>query len=697
MNTEQTNSFVVNNGHNGNNTNIMQYFDQIIALRMIKTTDQLSKNFSLKNLFLIVLLLGADFVKKELNNVLSNLYKYAKNKIITFDIKRFYHYLQSNVIKQSNKFELIEIPTGVKLNSIDTVLLYNNSFKECIFNYLMDKTSKVQYQSENILISQISKNEYGRKIKYRNISIKYNSIEIKINNEILFNTSVVNNFVKYKSADIENTKSTHDSIVNFESTGFFNNILCMLPISLKSFAESLARDLRTKGRQFPKCDHPMIAFLCKELNKKYNIQSIDRITEIMIIELFNLGCNSSGDINFNFIIDNNKICDIEYSKEEIEFLTIPLILDNYNDSKSYTCINDINMKNIVDLDKYLIWFNNIFKIKESIIESKMHFTISSKDNSINLYEEWLNFTQSLNTEKTLKTIVKQDISIYDININKNKKIIKEYKPKQIIKKKNDNDDLEEIIIDAIEEEFEIISEVACKHINSIYKDFSTLYLKEHDHHVLSTILNNFKNKHDIYKELGLPYKFGLLLHGIPGTGKSSSISAIASFLQKDIYYVDFTNIKSNNDLKLVFNTVNKQMTNGGIIVMEDIDVMTNIVHHRHLHEENKDLTLECFLNLLQGSLTNDGSIFIATTNNIDILDKAFIRDGRFDVKIKLEECDYYQMNHIYNKFFNREIPESLIKKIPEMSLTPAKFISKILPYVLTDVDDNIIVDNIINN
>lgn len=200
----------------------------------------------------------------------------------------------------------------------------------------------------------------------------------------------------------------------------------------------------------------------------------------------------------------------------------------------------------------------------------------------------------------------------------------------------------------------------------------------------------------MYKDLGLPYKFGVMLYGNPGCGKSSAVLAIASYLQKDIYYVDLTNVRTNNDLKDIFNKVNNETVNGGIIVMEDIDVMTNVVHNRALNSyNNTDLTLECFLNLLQGSLTKDGSIFIATTNNIDILDPAFIRDGRFDVKINLSECDHYQMNQIYKKFFDHQIPDHLLEKLPEYEITPATFISKLVPFILSDTDDDYLIESIL--
>ena len=81
-------------------------------------------------------------------------------------------------------------------------------------------------------------------------------------------------------------------------------------------------------------------------------------------------------------------------------------------------------------------------------------------------------------------------------------------------------------------------------------------------------------------EYGLPDKLGIFLHGLPGTGKTSTILAIASFLKKDIYYVDLKTIETDEELTSVFNHINDVSANGGIVVIEDIDAMTDVVLDR---------------------------------------------------------------------------------------------------------------------
>ena len=55
--------------------------------------------------------------------------------------------------------------------------------------------------------------------------------------------------------------------------------------------------------------------------------------------------------------------------------------------------------------------------------------------------------------------------------------------------------------------------------------------------------------------------------------------------------------------------------------------------------DSKELSLSILLNLLDGLYTREGIISFFTTNHIDRLDDAFLRDGRMDIKIELKDLD----------------------------------------------------------
>ncbi len=120
--------------------------------------------------------------------------------------------------------------------------------------------------------------------------------------------------------------------------------------------------------------------------------------------------------------------------------------------------------------------------------------------------------------------------------------------------------------------------------------------------------------------------------------------------------------------------------------------MTNIVLKRTDKTVNAKLTLAHLLNLLQGTLTKDGTVFIITTNHIEHLDPAFYREGRFDLTIKMQNADHYQCNEIYYNFHKRYIHDDLLSLLPENTFTPAKFIF----YLVKNIwDENINDEDII--
>jgi len=250
-------------------------------------------------------------------------------------------------------------------------------------------------------------------------------------------------------------------------------------------------------------------------------------------------------------------------------------------------------------------------------------------------------------------------------------------------------------------------------INQTCRQMQSLSLKSRDKKKLMCALDDYLEDGPTLKAWGIKNKLNILLYGEPGTGKSSTIEAIATYLNKPIYYVDMKEARTNNDLKLIFDHVNSVAVGGGIIVMEDIDAMTDCVHRRTsrtdtaygnpsaetntvsaimTEKDTNTLTLEFFLNILDGVLTADKykSIFITTTNHIEKLDPAFYRAGRFNLKIELSPCNHDQMNYIYKNMRGSEIPAEILRLIPEHKFKPAEFIFHIKDYVrdftITDAD-----------
>ena len=164
-----------------------------------------------------------------------------------------------------------------------------------------------------------------------------------------------------------------------------------------------------------------------------------------------------------------------------------------------------------------------------------------------------------------------------------------------------------------------------------------------------------------YTDRGIPYRRGYLLHGPPGTGKSSFSVALAGHFNMRIYMVSLSSaIADEDNLTTLFSELPRRC----IVLLEDIDT-AGLTHTREKRGVSEDgvggssstetddleqrgdairrrkgkytggrLSLSGLLNILDGVASQEGRILIMTTNHVDKLDKALTRPGRVDMTIK---------------------------------------------------------------
>lgn len=122
--------------------------------------------------------------------------------------------------------------------------------------------------------------------------------------------------------------------------------------------------------------------------------------------------------------------------------------------------------------------------------------------------------------------------------------------------------------------------------------------------VIKERMDLFCNNQEWYKEKGIPYTLGILLHGPPGTGKTSIIKAIAKDTNRHIFNIkihkDTTKTQLNN---LFFNENVKVLKNGKteiyniplddrIYVMEDVDCENDILLDRKFKKKETEKKTE---------------------------------------------------------------------------------------------------------
>lgn len=182
----------------------------------------------------------------------------------------------------------------------------------------------------------------------------------------------------------------------------------------------------------------------------------------------------------------------------------------------------------------------------------------------------------------------------------------------------------------------------------------------------------FRQGEQWYKNAGVPWRRGYLLHGIPGTGKSSTIHALASELMLPIYSISLAT-RGLDDSNL--QSLLAQAPAESLMCLEDIDCAfpRRVAEVEEDEEEmneaqedddnqprrpqvpvlppTSDVTLSGLLNALDGVWSEEGRMIFATTNHIENLDPALIRPGRFDIKVHYTYSTREQAARMFARFF----------------------------------------------
>jgi chaperone BCS1 len=81
------------------------------------------------------------------------------------------------------------------------------------------------------------------------------------------------------------------------------------------------------------------------------------------------------------------------------------------------------------------------------------------------------------------------------------------------------------------------------------------------------------------------------------------------------------------------------------------------------------LSLDTMLTVLDGMIEMRGRVIIATTNFIDNIDKALMRDGRFDIKIKLDTFNSDEIRELLRIMFAKKASDAEMRRLETIKLT----------------------------
>ena len=220
---------------------------------------------------------------------------------------------------------------------------------------------------------------------------------------------------------------------------------------------------------------------------------------------------------------------------------------------------------------------------------------------------------------------------------------------------------------------------------------------------LENAIVKFKNNYYYERHPSITRKLIFLFHGEPGTGKTFAIRLLANELKRNIIVVPLNKINNLEELHsvLFFKKINehKITSENCVFVIEDLDAMSDLLKNRNNKTEQKDennvsdlisllkeknnkneavdinkkntLTMSDVLNTLDGIYKLDNFVIAFSTNHIEQLDPAFLRDQRITHKIEFIKCSRHILCNIIEQWYCIKVSEYEFQKLKDNKYTIA--------------------------
>lgn len=168
--------------------------------------------------------------------------------------------------------------------------------------------------------------------------------------------------------------------------------------------------------------------------------------------------------------------------------------------------------------------------------------------------------------------------------------------------------------------------------------------------------DNFLNAKEIYNNLNLTYKKGYLLWGPPGTGKTTIIrKLLTDFKPKDAIVIFIERAMSLDLINIL-----REDPRLKIIVFEEL---VDTIRYESVGK---------VLSFLDGQLSFNNCIIIATTNNPEDLPKNIVRPGRFDKQFKIAFLSQTDIQKYSEHFLKRQLTKDELEAVGETTIASLK-------------------------